>query len=71
MSTLSLSKAVGQVEQLSRKLMTAQQELDLYKRRYEYVKSLTPETFGAILKASNDTALTVDQIIDSWTTPNE
>lgn len=64
MSSPNLSRVI---DQMSKKLIATQQELEIYKRRYDYVKSLNSDTFAAVQKASTDLDLTFDAIVDSWT----
>ena len=67
MSDYNSSNAYYTLAKMADKLNAAKQELELYKARYEYVKSLNPETFAAVLKASADLSLSFDAIVDSWT----
>ena len=71
MSGQNSSKVYAVIDQMGKKLIAAQQELELYKRRYEYVKGLNADTFDAVHKASTDLNLSFDTIVDSWTADNK
>jgi len=71
MSGQNSSKVYAVIDQMGKKLIAAQQELELYKRRYEYVKSLNPDTFNAVQQASENLNLSFDAVVDSWTSDNK